>query len=111
MKKLIIVAALLVAVLIFPACNTASRRTAYNSIATVEQSATLAVDDYYTLVLQGKVSTNGVPAISHAYNNLQAAANLAATASQAGTNALASSALVLEASQLGVLINTFKTSK
>ena len=70
----------------------------------MEQTATVAVDDYYTLVIQGKVSTNGVPTISKAYDSLQQAVQLAVTSTQAGTNALAPGNIVLEASQLGTLI-------
>ncbi len=108
MKK-ILASLILCAVLV--GCTSTSQRTAYNTIASVEQIATVTVDDYYTLVLQGRLSTNGVPAVSKAFNSLQAAAALAATASKAGTNALASDSLILEASQLGVLINAVKTQK
>jgi pectin methylesterase-like acyl-CoA thioesterase len=108
MKKLILSLCFTVTLV---GCTTTQQTTAYNTIATVEQTATVAVDDYYTLVFQGKVSTNSVPQVSQAYNNLQAVAALAATATQSGTNALASANLVIEASQLGTLIQTIENNK
>lgn len=96
---------------LFISCSTSSQKTAYNTIATVEQTATLGVDDYYKLVLAGTVTTNGVPAVSKAYNDLQAAAQLAASVAASGTNALATGSLVIEASNLGNLITALEASK
>jgi hypothetical protein len=110
MKTKIAIAALLVSAFII-GCTTVSQRATYNTIATVEQTATLAVDDYYGLVIKGTVSTNGVPSVSKAFNDLQAAGMLAAVTAQQGTNALAPASLVLEASQLGTLITTLETTK
>jgi len=110
MKKLIL-SVLLVATISVVGCKTTSQRTAYNTIATIEQTATLAVDDYYTLVIQGKINANGVPIVSKAYNDLQAAGLLAATVAQNGTNALAPASLIIEASQLGALITTVENTK
>lgn len=92
-------------------CSTAAKRTTYNTIATVEQTATVAVDSYYGLVLRGMLPTNSVPTVSKAFNDLQAAGLLAAITSQNGTNALAPASLVLEASQLGALIKTIESNK
>ena len=97
--------------LLVSGCTSTSQRTTYNTIATVEQTATVAVDDYYTLVLQSKLSTNGVPEVSKAFNDLQAAAVLATSVAQNGTNNLAPANLVLEASQLGTLITTLESNK
>ncbi len=98
-------------VIIIAGCTTTSQRTTYNTIATVEQTATLAVDDYYSLVLKGTISTNGVPTVSKAFNDLQAAATAATITAESGTNALAPASLVLEASALGTLITTVETNK
>ena len=115
MKKLFLATLLLCALAFlsatFTGCNTASQRTAYNTIFTIEQTATVAVDDYYTLVLKGQLSTNGVPQVSKAYNDLQASVNLAIAVSQSGTNALAPANLVIEASKLGALISQLKLQK
>ena len=91
------------------ACNTTQQQTAYNTIYTIEQTATVGVNTYYALVIKGTVPTNGVPAVSKAFNDLQAACALAAAASQAGSNALATSNLVVEASSLGALIQALET--
>jgi hypothetical protein len=107
MKKLII--PVLGLAVFITACSTSSQRTEYNTIATIEQTASTAIDGYYTLVIKGVISTNGVPTVSKAFNDLQASAALAATIASSGTNALAPSSLVLEASQLGSLISTLET--
>lgn len=109
MKKTLLLTALISIIVV--GCTTSSQRTTYNTIATVEQTATLAVDDYYKLVIKGTVSTNGVPTVSKAFNDLQVTGQLAAVTAENGTNALAPSSLVLEASQLGVLITTFESNK
>jgi hypothetical protein len=110
MKRILVIlvcaAALSVAIV---ACTTTQQVTAYNSINTVEQTATLAVSDYFKLAINGTVPTNGIPAVAKAFNDLQAACALAASASQAGGNALATSNLVVEASSLGALITTLET--
>ena len=108
MKKLVLSLGLIVAIV---GCSTTAQRTAYNTISSIDATATVAVDGYYTLVLQGKVPTNSVPAVSKAYNELKLAEQVAETASQAGTNALAPANLILEASQLGTLIQTIETTK
>jgi hypothetical protein len=105
MKKSLIGLSLLVVA----GCTTSQQTTAYTTIATVEQTATVAVDGYYSLVLKGIVTTNSIPIVSKAFNDLQAAGTLAAAASQAGANALATSNLVVEASSLGALIQTLES--
>jgi hypothetical protein len=87
-------------------CTTTQQRTAYNTIFTVEQTATVAVDGYYTLVIKGTLNTNSVPIVSKSYNNIQAAGKTAADAAQAGTNALAPASLIIEVTDLGHLITT-----
>lgn len=91
-------------------CTAPAQRTAYNTIFTVEQTATLAVDDYFSLVIKGTLSTNGVPTVASAFDSLQSAGRLAATASELGTNALAPSGLIIEAANLGNLITTIEQS-
>ena len=91
-------------------CSSSSQRTAYNTIFSVEQTATLAVDDYFTLVIKGTVTTNGVPIVAKGFNDLQAAVRLAAAASEYGTNALAPSSLIVEATALGSLIQNIEAT-
>jgi hypothetical protein len=109
MKKQLIIGSL--AAIIFCGCTTSQQTTAYTTISTVEQTATAAVDGYYKLVISGTITTNNVPTVSQAYNDLQAAGVLAAEAGEAGTNSLASSNLVQEASSLGALITNIENTK
>lgn len=102
MKRLIFAVCLIVAV----GCVT--QRTVYNTIFSVEQTATLAVDDYFSLVVKGTLTTNSVPIVAKSFNALQAAGKLAADSAEAGTNALAPASLVIEAADLGNLINHAK---
>jgi uncharacterized protein YcfL len=108
MKKLIVSS---LSLILFIGCSTTQQRTTYNTIFTVEQTATTAVQIYYGLVLEGKVSTNGVPTISKAFNDFQSAASLATITAEQGTNALAPASLILEASSLGQLITNVETNK
>jgi len=89
-------------------CSTASQRPAYNTIFSVEQTATLAVDDYFKLVIKGTLTTNGVPAVAKGFNDLQAAGRVAAAVSESGTNALAPASLIIEATALGSLIQNIE---
>ena len=108
MKKTILSLAFVALLPLFVAltCNPSQQKVAFNSIASVEQTATAAVNSYYALVINGKVPTNNVPTVSRAYNDLQASVTLAATISEAGTNALAPAALSVELNALLNLITT-----
>ena len=101
--------ALLLACAVFVGCNTTQQRTAYNTIFSVEQTASLTVDGYYALVIKGVVTTNDVPQVSKIYNDIQASGTLAAAGSQFGTNALAPASLIAELSSLTSLITTITT--
>lgn len=92
-------------------CTTTQQRQAVNTIAGVETSATAAVDAYYTLVVKGKVSTNGLPKVSRAYDSLQASVRLALTVVQNNTNALAPASLITESTDLINLVNQVKGAK
>lgn len=107
MKKLFLIIGV-AALLATTSCTTPAQRTAFNTIFSVEQTATLAVDDYFTLVIKGVLTTNSVPAVANSYNTLQVAGQLAASASQLGTNGLAPASLVLEAANLGAIIDNAK---
>ena len=93
---------------VFVGCNTTQQRTAYNTIFTVEQTADTAVDGYFALVIKGTVPTNSVPIVAQRFNQLQAACTLAAAASQAGTNAIASANLTAELVDLTAFIATIE---
>ena len=79
----------------FTACKTTSS-PAFNTLYTVEHSAQAAFDAYLAGVVKGKISTNGVPAVSKAYNKFQASFLVALDAVQFSTNAIAPTSLVIE---------------
>lgn len=92
-------------------CTTSSQTTAYKTIASVEATAQTAYDGYATLVINGTVATNGLSKVSAAYNQLQADALLAATLSSEGTNAIATTNLLNDATLLTSVISTASTLK
>lgn len=102
---------ILIATFVFIGCKSPPDRIAYNTIASVEQTASVAVDGYYSLVIQGTVKTNGLPDVSLKFNQLQAAATVAANVGSAGTNSLAPAALVQELADLTAFISTLETKK
>jgi len=85
-------------------CSTPQQRVAYNTIFTVEQTASAAVDGYYAAVIKGLATTNEVPQVSQAYNHLQIACTIAASTTEAGTNVLAPANINIELVQLTNLI-------
>lgn len=97
----------LLAIVLVAGCKT-PQRTAFNTIGALEQTANAAVDGYDTAVIKGLVSTNELPRISALFNQFQADAALAATVSQAGTNALAPASLAAELGNLTSVISTIK---
>lgn len=110
MKK--IIATLLIAACIaVTGCNTTQQTTGFNALQTIESSADAGYSAYLKLVVAGSISTNSVPDISHAYNDLHAAINAAAVVDQAGTNALLQANITTEAAALGALISTAIANK
>lgn len=106
MKKL--ATSFIAIVFIVVACTTTQQKTAFNTIGSIEATATSSVDAYFTMVLKGQCSTNGIPSVSRAYNALQSAARLATDATQFGTNSLAPGNLVTLATDLANTITTAK---
>jgi hypothetical protein len=103
------VALLLVLVILMTAgCSTPPERAAYHTIASIEATASAALDGYYLAVIRHQCRTNEVPEVSRRFNQLQAALRFAETAAKAGTNAIAPAALVVEAAQFTELISTLK---
>lgn len=95
----------------YTGCTTSSQNTAYATIGSIEATAQTGYDGYAALVINGTVSTNSLPTVSQAYNQLQADLLLAATISSSGTNALATTNLVAEAAQLATVISTAEAIK
>jgi hypothetical protein len=92
-------------------CSTTSQTTAYNTIGSVEAVGQTAYDGYCTLVIKGTVSTNSLPQVAAAYNQLQSDALLAATVAEAGTNGLATTNLTADLAALTSVISTISTIK
>jgi len=92
----------------FVGCSTTAQRTTFNTIGGIEAAADSSVDGYFHAVIVGQVSTNGVPTVTKAFNDLQASLTLAAAADAAGTNGLAASSLQTEFADLLNLIATLK---
>lgn len=107
MKQILIpgFGAILAAVIVM-GCNTTQQTTAYKTIGSLEVTAQTGVDDYDTLVINKTISTNSFVIVSRAYNQFQADALLAATISEDGTNALATTNLITEAASLSSVITT-----
>lgn len=61
--------------------------TAYKSLGATELTVSSAYTAYTDLVIQGKVPTNDVPRVSHAFNSFQAGMSAAVIAAQFNTNA------------------------
>lgn len=95
----------------FIACGAScpnAQRNAYTTIYSVEQTASAAYDGYVDQVIAGKAATNDLPVVSQRFNQIQIAARIAATASQAGTNGLAPTVLVKEVTDFAAFIATLK---
>jgi hypothetical protein len=94
---------------VFVGCVATPQRTEYTTIATVEAAASAALDGYFSEVAHQQVPTNGIPAVSKAFGEIQAAGILAASVSQSGTNALSTTALNQDLADFTSLINTLES--
>jgi hypothetical protein len=95
MKKLLLVfgfAALALAVpltLVTPGCTAPQQRIAVNTLFSTHTAVDGAFSSYMSLVLAGKVATNGVPGAAAAYRAFQVEYNLAVQTVAGNTNAAA----------------------
>ena len=92
-------------------CASGPQRVAFNTLYSVEQSTTSAVDVYDSLVISGAVPTNDVPRVSRAFNLWQKSFTVALDAVQFNTNAIAPPNLVVESQDLINLINKISKGK
>lgn len=97
MKK--ILSALAVAILVGCATN-----KTFQTLSATEQAVDIGYRAYMDLVIQGKLKTNNVPVIAHAYNDFQATMKAAVLLSQSNTNAPASQSVLDAASDILVTI-------
>lgn len=81
----------------------ATNRT-FQTLSATEQAVDIGYRAYIDLVIQGKVKTNNVPIVAHAYNDFQAAMKAAVLLSQSNTNAPASQSILDAASNILVTI-------
>lgn len=88
-------------------CSTTQQTTSYNTLYSLEHTTVSAYDAYVAAIIKGKVSTNGLPAVSKAFNKFQSAMALAVDAVQNSTNAIAPPALIIESADLINLITQF----
>ena len=86
-------------------------RTAYQTLYAVGHSTDAAVRSYNDLVVKGTLSTNGLPAVAHAYNNFQQVFAGAVIVSQFQLDSAAPSNLVWEANTVISLIASNKLIK
>jgi hypothetical protein len=98
-------------VLLDVGCTTSQQTTAANTIGTVSATATAAYDGYCRAIITGIASTNQLPQVSSAYNDLLASCVVAESVAQSGTNALADANLVTEVNALVSLISTATKTK
>lgn len=97
-------------VTVVPGCTTSAQRVSYNTIYSVEKTATAAYDGYIDQVIKGTLPTNDVPKISAAYNAVQRSVLVALDGVQYNTNALAPESLQIEAKDLTNLIEAIKAA-
>jgi hypothetical protein len=82
-------------------CNKPSQQQlSFNTIYTVETTATATYDSYVSLVAQGKLPTNDVPRISKLFNKFQAYEQVALDLVHNNTNAIAPADLMTQGQTL-----------
>ncbi len=98
MKKLLSLIGLSALLIVFVGCTTTQQRTAYNTLAGVEATATATVDGYYLACAKGLANTNGIPTVTQSYNKFQGVMQVAVLLAQNNTNALAPANVMAELS-------------
>lgn len=96
---------------LFLGCKAPQQRVAFNTLYSLEQGVTAAIDGYDSAVIKGTVRTNDVPRVSALYNKFQASFIVALDAVRYNTNAIAPPNLVIEAQDVVNLITTLKGNK
>jgi hypothetical protein len=92
-------------------CTLSSQTTAYKTIGGVEVGGVTAYDDYCLGLANGTISTNSIPQVSAAFTQLQSDCLLAATIASQGTNAIATTNILSDATLLTSAISTAKSIK
>jgi len=89
-------------------CTTPQQTVAYNTLYSVEKVTVGAYDGYIDSVLHKLSTTNGVPAVSKAFNRFQASFLVALDAAQFNTNAIAPLSLATESQDVLNVIATWR---
>jgi hypothetical protein len=98
----------LVSLVLLLGCNATQQKVAYNTLASLEQTTSVALDSYDALVIKGQIPTNDIPLVKSAFNKFQASFVIALDAAQYNTNAIAPAALIVESQDVINLISTLK---
>lgn len=107
MKKLLI--PLLSIALVGCSILSHNQRTVYNTLGSVEQTATATVQGYYVAAAKGFADTNGIPTVAKAYNKFQGVMQIAVVFAQNNTNALATDNVLQELSTVTSTVALFST--
>lgn len=86
-------------------------RLAYNTLASVQVATTGAYNSYLDLIVQGKLTTNSVPAISKDYNLFQQVWSAAVYVAQWQTNSAVPQSVLEASAKVVTDINTAKGVK
>lgn len=108
MKKLLIP---ILGLCLLIGCTTSQQRTNYNTLASVEATATATVDGYYLACVKGLASTNGIPQVTKAFNEFQGVMQVAVLVAQNNSNALAPANVLQELSYVVASVATFSPTK
>ncbi len=90
-------------------CTTTQQTAAYKTLYSLEQTTTAAVDAYYAGAIKGTWSTNGIPAVSRAYDDFQLSMTAAVALAAGNSNAVAPAGLVDKSTGIINTISTVKT--
>jgi hypothetical protein len=92
-------------------CTTTSQTTAYKTIGSVEVGGVSAYDAYCLGVAKGTISTNSIPQVSAVFTQFQSDCLLAATIASEGTNGIATTNILTDATLLTSAIATAQAIK
>lgn len=93
-------------------CTTSQQKATYNTLYSLESAVTASVDAYDAQIISGSISTNSLPTVTKAFNDFQAAMNVAVTLNQNNSNAVAPPDLAVEAaSVINLITNIVNTVK
>lgn len=106
-----LICSLLLLSLMFAGCTSSQQTNTYKTLYGLEVATSAAYDAYSTEIIAGKVATNDLPKVSHAFDYFQSGMRLAVDAAQSNSNALAPSSLVIESQDIINIISTIKGVK